>query len=510
MVRAMILTAGWMAAVCATAQEPVVFKVDGAKHHQTIDNFGASDCWSIQMVGLWSDANRNKVADLLFSQETGIGLSAWRFNIGGGINLERIGDPWRNCDTFEVAEDQYDWNRLPGQRWFLAAAKAREVPTFIAFANSPPARMTRNGFTNGTKDGGDTTNLHPKMVKPFAKYLCDIVRHFRDNPVEAERITFQWIAPINEPQIAWNETSGQEGCTYGNRDMVQLIMALRDQMDLHGLADRTNILAPESNTYWAVSDFDFIAGIQFGAAYGDYMDELAGYQEISPYLGNVVCAHAYGSALLDGVMVPIRERLRKKLDEYPGWRFWQSEYCVMDGPNRESGGGRDLTMTTALWVARLMHCDLTIVNASAWQWWTAVSRVDYKDGLIYTNYNKTGDEESIIPSKLLWTFGNFSRFLRPGTIRLDSSGANDIHGLMGTAWLDAHNERLMAVFVNMSDQPREVALQWSGLDKLPATFTPYITSDAPGDDLRPCDPVPAQGKYTVPAKAVVTLVGKLG
>jgi hypothetical protein len=61
---------------------------------QLIENFGASDAWRIQKIGAWSLANRARVADLLFSQDKGIGLSCWRFNIGGGIN-PRITLPWR-------------------------------------------------------------------------------------------------------------------------------------------------------------------------------------------------------------------------------------------------------------------------------------------------------------------------------------------------------------------------------------------------------------------------------
>src|SRR6187551_3750191 len=58
---------------------------------QVIRNFGASDAWTCQFVGLWPDDKRNQIADWLFSKEVdgngtprGIGLSLWRFNIGAG------------------------------------------------------------------------------------------------------------------------------------------------------------------------------------------------------------------------------------------------------------------------------------------------------------------------------------------------------------------------------------------------------------------------------------------
>jgi O-Glycosyl hydrolase family 30 len=80
------------------------------EERQIIDNFAASDCWSMQKIGAWSLSNRSRIADLLFSQIDGIGLSCWRFNIGAGIN-PRITNPWRTAETFEVAPGEYDWAR---------------------------------------------------------------------------------------------------------------------------------------------------------------------------------------------------------------------------------------------------------------------------------------------------------------------------------------------------------------------------------------------------------------
>ena len=85
-------------------------------------------------------------------------------------------------------------------------------------------------------------------------------------------------------------------------------------------------------------------------------------------------------------------------------------------------GGRDLTIDTALRVARVIHCDLTLANASSWQWWLAVANEDYKSGLIYTDYRKPGDPENILESKILWALGNYSRFIRPGMRRVEMRG----------------------------------------------------------------------------------------
>jgi len=180
-----------MSCTVACAAELTRLLIDLDQRFQTIDHFAASDCWSIQKLDSWSEQNRNRLADLLFSTDKGIGLSMWRFNIGGGINTVTIRDPWRTVESFEIAPGQYDWSRQAGQRWFLAAAKARGVNKFLAFVNSPPGRMTRSGLTNaGLPQGGQiegSTNLKPGFEPQFAKYLADILEHFARHPDPSRR-----------------------------------------------------------------------------------------------------------------------------------------------------------------------------------------------------------------------------------------------------------------------------------------------------------------------------------
>src|SRR5664279_3524629 len=68
------------------AGKPEVYVLDTSVRHQIMDNFGANDAWSMQKIGAWSETNKNRIADLLFSTNSGIGLSCWRFNFGAGIN----------------------------------------------------------------------------------------------------------------------------------------------------------------------------------------------------------------------------------------------------------------------------------------------------------------------------------------------------------------------------------------------------------------------------------------
>ncbi len=115
--------------------------IDATTTYQTLDGFGASAAWWAQDIGGWEDPVRNEIVRLLFDRETGIGLSMLRYNIGGGDG-ETIQDKWRRAETYEIAPGEYDWSRDANARWVLRAAREAGVENFIAFANSPTARMT--------------------------------------------------------------------------------------------------------------------------------------------------------------------------------------------------------------------------------------------------------------------------------------------------------------------------------------------------------------------------------
>jgi len=471
--------------------------LDPTVRYQTIDHFGASDCWWAAHIGSeWSRANKERLADLLFSIEKGIGLSCWRFNLTGGYNHVTIHDPWRTGDTFEVRPGVYDWQRLPGQRWFLRAAKARGVPKFLAFVNSPPARMTRNGLTNCT-DGLGTTNLLPSMTKAFARYLSDILHHFLSNPVEDERIVFNYISPVNEPQWEWNRGCNQEGNRASNEDITAITVALYQELQRQKLP--TQIALVESGNFQSLTHYVDWMEAKYKARYGNYLGELLGDPAIKPLLGPHLGAHGYGSDHPNGYLLSVCKQVAKAFASYPGWAFWQTEYCVMEWK-------RDLSMETALRVARVIHADLAYANAAAWNWWTAVSHYDYKDGLIYTDYQKPGDTETIYLSKTLWVLGNYSRFLRPGWCRVHIEGGNGLEGVLASAYVSPAGERVAVVLTNTTDRVVPIAVQAKNAQL--GALTPYVTSAT--DDLKPYASVPPEQSYVIPPYSVVTLTGLLG
>ncbi|MFD1884852.1 glycoside hydrolase [Paenibacillus wenxiniae] len=492
--------------------------VNGQQQYQTMDGFGASGAWSIDHIGSeWSEKNKQKIADLLFSKDKGIGLSIWRFNIGAGsteTDKDIIGDPWRRAESFKSsATAPYDWSKQAGQQWFLKAAKQRGVGKTVAFVNSPPVWMTKNGHGQ-PDDSVGSTNLKADQIQAYAVFLADVLEHF-----DQQKLGFDYISPINEPTWDWNK-SGQEGNRYNMQDIKQVLSALHTELERRGL--HTEVDAIEAVEYLSLLDHDLYAqftgkpgsqytsgnaGGKYEGKYSEYIRELLGDPATAAMIGNKISAHAYWSDQPnagDDRLVQLRKLVHENLERYtPSAAFWMSEYCILG----DRGPGRDLTMNTALDVARVIHFDMVETQASAWQWWLAVSKEDYKDGLIYTDYNNPGDPESIIESKLLWTMGNYSRFVRPGAERIALDGANDPNGLMGSAYYHNKDRQLSMVFVNYGNEARTIQLD---IDQLPSgkditQLKPYLTSDT--TNLKAMPAVPVKKTVTIPARSVMTLVG---
>jgi hypothetical protein len=70
----------------------------------------------------------------------------------------------------------------------------------------------------------------------------------------------------------------------------------------------------------------------------------------------------------------------------------------------------------------------------------------------------------------------------------------------------------VVVLINMGVAPETVRMRERRLQDNAAvrSWTPWITSDQPGDDLRREAAVAGGADYTVPPRSIVTLVGNTG
>ncbi len=508
-----IIIAGFFSLAAGYAQ---TYTIDAAVRHQKMDNFGASDSWTVQYTGLWPDEKRNAMADLLFSMETdaagkpkGIGLSVWRFNIGAGSAAQGansyIPSDYRRGECFQNLDGTYDWSKQVGQRWFLKAAKERGVEQFLAYSNSPPIQMTMNGLANNRFRPGDgTLNIKPDKYPAFADFLATVV----DEVGKREGITFQYLAPFNEPEWNWSGNTSQEGTPALMSEIAKTVRYVDSELEKRQLD--TKIIITESGQY------DYLYGSNTNLPGRDNQIETFFSPASENYIGNlkhvppIIVGHSYWTTYPVKAMLEKRQELKKALDKQ-NIGFWQTELCVMSNDEEIGAGrGKDLTMRTALYIARVIHHDLCVANAAAWHWWLAITNGDYKDGLIYATVDSDRKNGTFSDSKLLWALGNYSRFIRPGAVRLgveSKTDANDPVGLMVSSFLHEADKQLVTVIVNYSDEKKTIDLRTKNLRI--KEFTPYITSDNPGNNLAPQKAVKYGNKITIPERSVVTLVAPL-
>ena len=498
------------------------FVVESAMRYQTIDNFSASDGWSMQFIGLWPKEKQIKMADWLFSTKndavgnpTGIGLSLWRFNIGAGSaeqgDSSQIDNVWTRTSCFLLKNGTYDWNKQEGQRNFMKLAKERGVDQFLGFILSAPVYWTQNGLATNIGRGA-TFNIKNDRYDDFARFISNVVIGVE----KKDGIKLNYICPFNEPDGHWNWAGrNQEGTAATNREIAKTVRLIGNEFKSQKID--TKILVSESFDYNCL----FRVHPMSHADRGNQIQSFFRTDSVSTYIGNVpnvprlMAAHSYWTNTPLSDLRSIRQELGNELKKN-NVRYWQTELCIMGNDNEiGGGGGKDLTMKTALYIARVIHHDLVYANASAWQWWRSVGTGDYKDGLIYANPDKSLLDGTFTDSKLMWTLGNYSRFIRPGATRLGVSGYNpknekiaegdtDPYSLMVSAFQNSDGTPVVVV-VNYQDEDKEFNLEWNGT-KL-KKWKSYLTSDAPNCNLALQQPVNYGDKTSIPARSVITYVG---
>ena len=499
-----------------------MFVVETNKKYQPIDNFGASDAWIMQYIGLWPNEKQKQMADWLFSTETdaqgnplGIGLSLWRFNIGAGSTEQEkasgIDNHWRRAECFLMPNGTYNWNKQKGQRNFMHLAQQRGVNQFLGFILSAPVYWTQNGLATNTGRGG-TFNIKEDKYHDFARFMANVIEGIEKH----DSIKFGYICPFNEPDGHWNWTgSGQEGTAATKYEVAKTIRLLGKELEARKID--TKILAPESFDYNCMYRTHQYTKANRGYQIQSYFspDSTESYIGNVPNVPRLMAAHSYWTNTPLTDLRTIRKEMGDVLKKQE-IRYWQTELCIM-GNDEEigGGGGKDLTMKTALYVARVIHHDLVYANASAWQWWLAVTNGDYKDGLIYAEPDATNINGTFTDSKLMWALGNYSRFIRPGAIRLgvDAFNANndsvpegdtDPYGLMVSAFQNSDGTPVVVV-INYQDKAKGFDLVWNGTRIL--SWKPYLTSDLPNNNLALQPTIYYGQKMNIPARSIITYVG---
>ncbi|MCU4157756.1 hypothetical protein J1N10_17405 [Carboxylicivirga sp. A043] len=465
---------------------PIELTIDLTDKKQTIRNFGASDGWNTEKIGkYWPQEKKEKLAELLFSTEKdaegnpkGIGLSAWRFNIGAGTteqgDASRISNEDRRTEGFLNADGEtYNWNKQQGQQWFLRkAAIDYKVNDIIGWQNSPPVQFTKYNLGFREYGASMSTILKREYFDAFANFLADVSEHF-----EGEGITFDYISPLNEPQFSWSpsEFSGtvtQEGTPWTNQEIHDVVSAIDNAFSARGVDTKLFITEAAS-----VSHHLGGTGHADNQLYNFWNSNSSLSLNNKSSLANIVSFHSYwkdhGATLID-----TRSELNSKIQNLATVpEVWQTEYSMLGTGYRQGypDGYKLSEMECALSLARVIMTDLNVANVTGWQWWTTFEKGKHggesRFSLIEAITNSAMSDGTYHLNKLFYALGHFSHFIRPGMTRLTYSRSdnlniyNEANDIMYSAYTNADQTKLVMVAVNFSDHAKEVNISFENGDK---------------------------------------------
>lgn len=466
--------------------------------YQTIEGFAASDCWSAAVIGKYWTSKRSGMAELLFSREIadgqpkGIGLSMWRTNLGAGSAEQglasKIGvdggkdayEYYRRAESYLNDDLSYDWTRCEGQRFFLDEAKRYGVESIVLFSNSPNVQFTKNGLATNIGNGFKT-NLKDECYDDFAQYMARVAKQYK-----AWGYPVTHISPVNEPQYDW-AGEAQEGCTWANSEIANLTRELDKALDDEGVDAK--ILIAEASSWDCVykkvnagnvnpKSTNAIAEL-FQSASDNYVGDLK-------HIAKVFGAHSYWT---DGTWDGMRNERQQAASaaQAAGIGLWQTEWSMLgDGYSGSEFMGYDMAteLDIALYMDKVIHNDLTVANVSSWSFWTSmdVTRWSQKDRFMLINFVPSGGEYSVDlsgegkynPYPTLWVLGNYSRFIRPGYVRINTDYPES-RTLFSSAYASPDGKQIVVVYSNLSGQAEVVGLstsnKWS-----PISVKTYTTS----------------------------------
>jgi len=330
----------------------------------------------------------------------------------------------------------------------LKAAQDLGVTEIFATAWTPPAEWKSNGAT----DNADGDYLLPEYYDEYANFLRDYVIYMRDS----QQVNITSLSPANEPDYKVS----YDGCTWSGEQ-------LRDFLK--------NNLGP---TFAA-------AGLTTKLVIGESFNNNNNY--ILPSV-NDAAARAYldiGATHFYGGGPTACPELAANGKEY--WQTEKSSFETYDG-----------TMTHGLVTARWLHTGFVTGNYNAFfYWWLGSDQTN--EGLM---------SETLGIPKRYYTFGNFSKFIRPGYYRIDATQA-PTSNINVSAYKNPTNTQHVIVAINNGTSQVSQKFNLTGITA--GVFTPYITSSTQ-NLVKLADVVVSGGSFTynLPAQSVISFVSPSG
>jgi glucuronoarabinoxylan endo-1,4-beta-xylanase len=431
--------------------------IDYNAEYQEIDGFGVCGAF-MQARNLlqYPSEERKHILDILFSNENGAGISIIR-NIVGDSGV------WGNCEdgptpSIEPQKGIFNYMGDEDQIWFMNEARERGCRRFVSTVWSPPAWMK----TNCDVANGGT--LKAENFADFAEYLADYIEIYKKH----HGIDIYAISPANEPNLKIHYSS----CEWSGAQLSDFYANYLSQV-----FKRRNIIArtfgPET--------------CQFGNhILKKYSDMLPGSKDMP----DIAAMHGYEDSVIETIDTQYAD----------GKKIWMSEICEI-GHNEYAEFNP--TIQDGLNVARSVHDYLTKANCSAYIYFWGMSKYDNNSAMVKLDLERM----TYTVCKRVYTFGNFSRFVKPGFIRIraEHDGKEDI---LVSAYKGVNNE-LVFIALNLSNEDRSFKLVCNGftVDRL----TAYLTDEK--NNIKEKNVVILEDQsfaLSLKAKSITSFIGRHG
>ena len=462
-----VIAAGTLAIVAPAtpASAASVAMIDGSARYQTIAGFGASEAFGqAQQIMNAPAATQQQALDLLFSPTSGAGLTILRNQIGAdpGATIEPTAPASPTAPPSYVSLQSV--NSDQGQLWLAQMIRKKYgVRDVFADAWTAPAYMKTNDSTSngGTLCGvPGATCASGDWQQAYANFLVQYARDYARAGVPLSYIGFE-----NEANLA----PGYDGMVMSPAQTADFAPVIGATLGRSRLPTKLECCATEG---W------------------DYAQQYAAAIEADPaaeHYVSVFTSHGY----TEWPTFPVA-----------GWTkpVWETEWSTFESFDPAWDDGTD---ASGLFWAQHIITGLTAANLNAFLYWWGSSEPTFN-----------GDNESLIqingttvtPSGRLWAFANFSRFVRPGAVRIGATSADA--GLELTAFRN-RNGSVAIVVLNTDTTPDTVSfgLQNLGLQGGPALVRPYVT-DSTSDTAAQAPMFTRSGDFTstLPARSLVTFV----
>ena len=407
--------------------------INAAKQYQRIAGFGVSEGFGQASALMNAPASVQKqVLSLLYSPTRGAGLTILRNEIsadnGFTIEPKPPSSPTAKPSYLTLAEVDQD----QGQLWFAKQIKADYgVSDVFADAWSAPAFMKTN---DSAIKGGTVCGVPGASCKSgdwrqaYANYLVQYAKDYA-----AAGIPLSYVGPENETTIA----PPQDSMIMSPAQTANLMAILGETLARSGLSTRAECCASIGWNYAQQYAAAIVADEQANAATA------------------LFTSHGY--------FVPPDSPLR-------GWSkpVWETEWAPFDTGPFDAAWDDGSLLSGFTW-AQNIYTGLTAANLGAFLYlWGANTSTTTVTGPNTGLVDVKGN--TVATSGRLWAFASYSRFIRPGAVRIGTT--TSAAGLEVSAFRNSNGS--IAVVVLNSAHGRQVAtFSLRGLRA--AHVTPYLT-----------------------------------